>query len=66
MDTLEVSTRGDSASVRDPVCGTRVHSSSAAATEEYAGETYYFCSHACHERFNANPELYASRPTGPN
>ncbi len=51
---------------KDPVCGARVDAASAVATEEYAGVTYYFCSHSCHERFNASPERYASRPTGPN
>jgi len=31
---------------------------SAAATEEYRGETYYFCSVACHDKFKAEPETY--------
>ncbi|HLG11460.1 MAG TPA: YHS domain-containing protein [Dehalococcoidia bacterium] len=50
---------------KDPVCGARVEVSSAVAVEECAGVRYYFCSHSCHERFNASPERYASRPTGP-
>jgi ADP-ribose pyrophosphatase YjhB (NUDIX family) len=25
---------------------------------EYAGETYYFCSPACHDKFHANPGGY--------
>jgi Cu+-exporting ATPase len=32
----------------------------AAASEEYQGTTYYFCSEACHQRFMAAPEQYAS------
>jgi YHS domain-containing protein len=52
-------------SEKDPVCGARVETTSAAAREQYAGKTYYFCSHSCHERFRANPELYAWRQIGP-
>jgi Cu+-exporting ATPase len=51
---------------KDPVCGARVETAGAVAIEEYAGVRYYFCSHACHERFKASPERYASRPTGPD
>lgn len=50
---------------KDPVCGARVTASGAAAHEDHAGRTYYFCSHSCHERFKANPEFYAARLTGP-
>ncbi len=50
---------------RDPVCGARVHTPSAAAREQYGGLVYYFCSHACHERFRANPEQFAWKKTGP-
>ena len=53
------------ASEKDPVCGMRVNPASAAASEDYAGRTYYFCSRTCHERFEAKPELYAARATGP-
>jgi Cu+-exporting ATPase len=31
----------------------------AAATMEYKGTTYYFCSEDCHGRFMADPERYA-------
>jgi Cu+-exporting ATPase len=34
---------------------------SAAATSEYAGDTYYFCSRDCKERFDRDPEQYVSR-----
>ena len=51
---------------KDPVCGARLEVSGALACEVYAGTMYYFCSHACHERFKGNPERYASRTEGPN
>jgi len=65
-DSLEISMGGGGASAKDPVCGARVDSSSAAAREDYGGRTFYFCSRSCHERFAANPEHYASRLTGPS
>jgi P-type Cu+ transporter len=47
------------ATVQDPVCGMEIDSAEAAASEEYEGKTYYFCSQACHQRFLAAPEQYA-------
>ena len=38
------------ATVNDPVCGMEIDSAAAAASEEYEGKTYYFCSEACHQR----------------
>lgn len=43
---------------RDPVCGMDVKPDEAAATEEYEGKAYYFCSMACHKKFKAEPEKY--------
>ena len=34
--------------VTDPVCGMQIESSKAAARETVQGQTYYFCSSACH------------------
>ncbi len=42
------------ATVRDPVCGMEIDPSSAAATEEYEGQTYSFCSEACHAKFESS------------
>ena len=42
----------------DPVCGMSVLPSSAAATTEHKGSTYYFCSEACRKKFVADPEKY--------
>jgi len=46
------------ATVKDVVCGMEIDPKSAAATEEYRGQTYYFCSTACHDKFMAEPEKY--------
>ena len=35
----------------DPVCGTPVNVARAAASAEYRGSSYYFCSLACGARF---------------
>ncbi len=48
------------ATVKDPVCGMDIDPATAAASEEYEGKTYYFCSEACHQRFVAAPEQYAA------
>ncbi|MDB5342032.1 MAG: actP [Schlesneria sp.] len=42
----------------DPVCGMTVERATAAATASHAGETYYFCSSHCHQKFVADPALY--------
>ncbi|VWC92206.1 heavy metal translocating P-type ATPase [Burkholderia contaminans] len=43
----------------DPVCGMQIDTEKAAATEVVHGETYYFCSSSCHEKFQANRDQYA-------
>lgn len=42
----------------DPVCGMKVQETQAAATVVYQGNTYYFCSGACHKAFKANTARY--------
>ncbi len=44
----------------DPVCGMDVDPSSAAGSEEYAGNTYHFCSTGCQEKFRSDPAKYAT------
>jgi len=44
----------------DPVCKMRVTKDSAAATYEYEGRTYYFCSPACMETFADDPGRFLS------
>jgi Cu+-exporting ATPase len=43
------------ATVKDPVCGMEIDPATAAASEEYEGTTYYFCSQGCHDSFIAEP-----------
>ncbi|WP_010121551.1 heavy metal translocating P-type ATPase [Corynebacterium nuruki] len=53
-------TSSDTPTVTDPVCGMTIHPEDAAATEEYGGRTYYFCSEHCHRQFTADPEKYVT------
>ena len=46
---------------KDPVCGMEINPSQAAATSEYEGQTYYFCSPGCKRAFDANPQQYAGQ-----
>src|ERR1051325_1167464 len=42
----------------DPVCGMTVDPAKAAGSFEHAGQTYYFCSLGCREKFTAEPERF--------
>jgi len=42
----------------DPVCKMQVDEKKAAATSEYKGKRYYFCSVACKKAFDEKPEKY--------
>lgn len=44
--------------VTDPVCQMVIDPADAAASEEHEGQTFYFCSHQCHETFKADPHRY--------
>lgn len=46
--------------IKSPVCGIEINPKDAFATEEYQGKAYYFCSAACHEKFNAALQKYMS------
>jgi Cu+-exporting ATPase len=48
--------------VKDPVCGMMVDPAKAAAKVEHDGNTYYFCSKRCGERFAAEPEKFLTAP----
>ena len=56
----EIATR-----VTDPVCGMTISRADAVGTHSYAGETYYFCSPKCLERFKADPEQFVGKRAGP-
>ncbi|MBI5560700.1 MAG: HAD-IC family P-type ATPase, partial [Deltaproteobacteria bacterium] len=48
---------------KDPVCAMVVDAKIAAGKSVYKGETIYFCSVRCKERFDANPALFISLPS---
>jgi Cu+-exporting ATPase len=45
--------------VTDPVCGMTIESEKSATREVWQGQTYYFCSTSCQEKFRAAPDRYA-------
>ena len=47
--------------VRDPVCGMEIDSSKVVATVVAGGQTYYFCSKPCHDKFRAHPDQYTKK-----
>jgi Cu+-exporting ATPase len=42
----------------DPDCKMEVNPASAEAQADYEGVTFYFCSHACKEKFDREPLRY--------
>ena len=42
----------------DPVCGMTVDPARAAGTSRIGGQTFYFCSPSCRQKFNADPAAY--------
>src|SRR4029077_14862257 len=48
--------------VIDPVCGMTVHPDSATGSYKHKGETYYFCSRHCFEKFRKDPEAFLAKP----
>jgi YHS domain-containing protein len=44
--------------VKDPVCGMEIRPEDAAATEVHEGQSFTFCSTACHEAFVKDPHRY--------
>ncbi len=49
--------------IKDPVCGMAVDQRKSTAASTYAGRTYYFCSATCRDKFEHEPEKYASGAT---
>ncbi len=47
--------------VTDPVCNMAIESEQAAGHEVWQGQTYYFCSKSCQEKFHAAPDRYAKK-----
>jgi Cu+-exporting ATPase len=48
--------------VKDPVCGMMVDPHKSAGKVAHAGQTYYFCSKRCAERFEKEPEKFLAVP----
>ncbi|HWO94154.1 MAG TPA: YHS domain-containing protein [Dehalococcoidia bacterium] len=46
---------------KDPVCGMDVQENQAAATSQYQGQTYYFCSTSCKTNFDRDPQKYVKQ-----
>src|SRR5690349_13756912 len=49
----------------DPVCSMTVDPNQAAGQVEYKGETYYFCSKHCAQKFREDPERYLNKSATP-
>jgi YHS domain-containing protein/uncharacterized membrane protein YraQ (UPF0718 family) len=47
----------------DPVCGMQVRTTDAPATRNHNGRSYWFCGDHCAQRFDSNPDRYATRHT---
>lgn len=58
---METSTVPKTKAVTDPVCGMKIDPSTAAGKSEHAGESYYFCSHSCKQKFDHDPAKFARR-----
>ena len=53
-------TTGDQA--KDPVCGMAVDGDRSTSASAYRGDTYYFCSTSCRDKFEKEPAKYAAAP----
>jgi len=55
---------GAAGPVKDPVCGMSIEPGKAAAASVYRGQTHYFCSTSCRDKFEKAPEKYAAASAG--
>ncbi len=58
-------TKSPSSHTHDPVCGMSIDPDRAAASQIHDGQTYYFCSTGCHEKFKADPRKYVQPKPSP-
>lgn len=56
-------TADDHTLVTDPVCGMKIDPTTAAATREHDGRTFYFCALGCARAFDADPHRYGHPQT---
>ncbi len=54
---------GEDAAVLDSVCGMTVNPDASAGSYEYKGQTFYFCSTSCLDKFRSEPERFLNKPT---
>lgn len=52
--------------ITDPVCAMSINPHEALAQTNYRGQTYYFCSQECREKFEKHPEKYAAQVPEPH
>ena len=50
--------------VRDPVCGMTIPATRARDFAVYDGTTFHFCSPACREQFEREPQQFIGRSSG--
>lgn len=48
---------------KDPICGMMVQTAQAKHTSEYQGKRFYFCCAGCKQKFDQQPDKYASAAT---
>jgi P-type Cu+ transporter len=56
---MDMNMNASTNTVKDPVCAMMIDPKSAAASQDYNGKTYYFCSDNCAKSFAADPARYA-------
>ncbi len=49
---------------KDPVCGMEIGPAGAAGSREHMGQTFYFCSSKCMEKFDKDPKAYMGSSQG--
>ena len=62
----KVEVKGEKAeAVKDPVCGMDVSDIKKAASEEYKGKVYYFCSEHCKKTFKKDQASFTAKDAPP-
>ena len=61
-EIMDTNTAIKNQTVTDPVCGMQIDATSAAGRSEHAGETFFFCSGSCKQKFDREPAKYATHP----
>lgn len=46
---------------KDPVCGMQIDEKQAAERSEHQGQTFYFCSSSCKQKFDQDPAQYTKK-----